>query len=56
MGGIRSLISEDGISFRSENGVRILSASDTLVADPSVSRTKDGRWVMAFKRRPLSRG
>lgn len=55
-GGIRSLISDDGISFTLEPGVRISSTQEApIVADPSVGRAGTGQWVMAFKRRPASR-
>ena len=51
-GGIRSLISQDEVHFQPEPSVRISSTTDApIVADPSVSRTPDGQWVMAFKRR-----
>ena len=51
-GGIISFISKDGLSFQKEPGMRIRQMSGTkVIADPSVTRTKDGKWVMAFKRR-----
>ena len=51
--GIRSLISSDGISFVPEPGIRIPNIENSrITADPSLSRALDGKWVMAFKRRP----
>lgn len=51
--GITSLISENGLDFTQEPGVRIpLPPGAAVVADPSPIRVADGTFRMAYKIRP----
>jgi hypothetical protein len=51
--GIISLISEDGLSFTLEPGVRIpIQSGAAIVADPHPIRSTDGMYLMAYKVRP----
>ncbi|MDP2916408.1 MAG: sialidase family protein [Dehalococcoidia bacterium] len=52
-GGILSAISQDGITFRKETGVRVPSGSpgspEMIVSDPTLVTQKDGRMRMYYK-------
>ncbi|MDP2931431.1 MAG: hypothetical protein Q8O05_02890 [Chloroflexota bacterium] len=52
-GGILSAISEDGLTFTRETGVRVPSGSpggpEMIVSDPTLVRLKDGRVRMFYK-------
>jgi hypothetical protein len=53
--GITSLISQNGLEFTAETGVRIpIPPASKIVADPSPILCKDGKYRMAYKVRPIS--
>ena len=50
-GGIRSLLStNNGQTWKEENGVRVNAQQGNVAADPSVIRLEDGSWMMVWKR------
>jgi len=52
-GGILSAISQDGLAFTKETGVRVPSGSsgspEMIVSDPTLVKSKDGRVRMYYK-------
>jgi hypothetical protein len=55
--GITSLISENGLCFTEEPGVRIpIPSGAAMVADPSPILCSDGKYRMAYKVRPAGQG
>ncbi|MBA4379515.1 MAG: hypothetical protein C0393_02315, partial [Anaerolinea sp.] len=50
-GGILSLLSTDnGQTWKEEEGVRVHAPQGNVAADPSVIRLEDGSWMMVWKR------
>ncbi|MBA4379513.1 MAG: hypothetical protein C0393_02305 [Anaerolinea sp.] len=50
-GGIRSLHStNNGQTWKEEDGVRVAAPQGNVAAGPSVIRLEDGSWMMVWKR------
>lgn len=51
-GGILSMLSQDGLSFREEAGHRVRSEGGRGLADPSPARLEDGTYLLVYKKMP----
>jgi len=55
-GNIISFRSEDGYTWKKEEGVRLKKPDTTMIADPSVVQLPDGTWKLFYKTSPLMEG